>query len=139
MPGSSSSPLRRAGQHVQRVLSEVLHELLGRRRADAVHQAGSEVLLNAGDRRRLDDLAGGDLDLLAVDRVLDPVPVYQQMLARSERGQHAYRGRTRLAHAHLKDAVAVFLVAKDGLLHDGLEVLHANPPSETKTPLPHAK
>jgi hypothetical protein len=97
---------------LQGLHAEVSDQTLGHHLADAAHEAGAEVLLDADERRRLDRDVRLDLELLAVLLVGRPATRQSQALSRLH-AKEVTHGRHEVGLAgndELHDAPGVFVV-----------------------------
>ena len=120
-------PLRPALDDVERLQAERRHQPRGHHLADPPDQAGPQVLLDAVERRGGNRGVGGDPELPAVLRIVDPAAAEAEVLARLHAEQVADGGDQVAVSRHLEPhhAPGVLLVGEDDPLQGPLESLRA--------------
>ena len=106
--------LRLAVEHVERVRAEAIHQLLRRRRPDAAHHAGGEIVqdLRLARRHMPLHLIGGEL--LAVLRMRRVASGQDQLLAGRGAGDAAHhRHRLAVVRDDARDRIAVLLILEN--------------------------
>ncbi len=116
-------PLRPVLDDVERLQAERRHHPGGHHLADPADQAGPQVLLDADERAGGDRGVGGDPELPAVLRVVDPRPAEAEVLARLHAQQVADGGHQVAVSRHLEPhhAPGVLLVREDDPLQHPLQ------------------
>ena len=133
--GNLRKPVGLGFHHIQRCRAEVLHDELGRRRADASDQAGAQILLHAGLGFRAQELVGAHLDLFAVIPVLGQFALQDYMFARIQKRQNAHgAGAPRALNAEGRHRPSVGVVSENDLLYRSFKLRHPNLPVSKDMP-----
>ena len=108
--------LRLIGEHAEGILPEGFGDARGEPGADALEQAGPQIVGNPLDIRRQAALEAVRRKLVAVGRMADPFAAEGQLLAQADAGQAAGRGDfLAVRRGQPQNGIAVFGITKDNL------------------------